>query len=222
MKKTLFAIFFLGLIEIATAQNKIMGLRGNLKGKFVNITEFGALVGKVSYETANYYCPNCYYTTNSKMAYSVSPYPTQRTVANRLNISFQTFNGFHIKPKTAVGLVVGADRYTSALLMPIAVGVRQTLLQKKEGGSSIFAAFDAGYATTWLQEDASNYKTRGGIMFNPAIGYRLPMKNGSAWILNFGYKFQEAKVDKNIEGYSIERYEKRTYNRMTVRFGIQF
>jgi hypothetical protein len=183
------------------------------KHKFVNMTEFGGLFGRIKYQT--YYGGWYPYPVN---------YPDQYQLKNKVNLSMQTFNGVYLNSKTAAGITIGVDGYGETVLMPIALGVRRTLLQKKEGGSSLQAGIDAGYSTTWLNEDNTGFHTKGGLLVSPTVGYRLPMRNGSAWLINIGYRFQRAEYEMERQGdaYWSESNEVRKYKRMVLRLGIEF
>lgn len=184
------------------------------KHPFVNITEFGVLLGRNKVENVGWW--------------GIRPanYLPSYSVQNRINASIQSFNGVYLSKKTAVGITVGVDGYGQTVLMPISAGIRQQLIKKKEGGSILLGSLDAGYATTWLNEDQTGYITKGGIMVNPMIGYKLPMRNGSSWIINFGYRYQQATYEQERQQadtpYWYESLEKRNYRRMVVRFGIEF
>lgn len=183
------------------------------KYKFVNMTEFGVLFGRIKFQTYNY----------GWYPYPTS-YPVQYQFRNRINISMQTFNGVYIDKKTAVGLTVGVDGYGETILMPLALGVRRSIVQKKEGGSSLMGGLDVGYATSWLNEDNTGFNTKGGLLISPTIGYRLPMRNGSAWLINIGYRFQRAEYEQERQGdiFWSESNEVRKYKRMVLRLGIEF
>ena len=176
------------------------------------MTEFGVLLGRNKYQTYNYYSRSY-------------PQPMQYQVQNRVNFALQTFNGVYLNKKTAIGITLGADAYGSTILMPISAGIRRNLVQKKQGGSILLGSLDVGYATTWLNEDNTGYKTSGGLLISPTIGYKLPMRNGSAWLINFGYRYQRAEYrqERNEDPiYWYESNEVRNYRRMVVRFGIEF
>ncbi len=186
------------------------------KHKFVNMTEFGGLFGRIKFQT--------YYSGWYPYPYP-NNYPDQYQIKNKVNLSMQTFNGVYMDRKTAAGITLGVDGYGETVLMPLALGVRRSLLQKKEGGSGLQAGIDVGYSTTWLNEDNTGFHTKGGILVSPTIGYRLPMRNGSAWLINIGYRFQRAeyKMDRNgNEVFWSESNEVRKYKRMVLRLGIEF
>ncbi|CAH0996881.1 hypothetical protein EMA8858_03016 [Emticicia aquatica] len=184
------------------------------KHPFVNITEFGTLLGRSKYETYNYYY----------RGYYPQPIEPQYQIQNRVNFALQTFNGIYLNKKTAVGLTLGIDSYGPTVLTPISAGIRRNLIQKKKSSSILLGSLDVGYATTWVNEDNTGYKTSGGIVICPTIGYKLPMRNGSAWLINFGYRYQRAsyKQERTSDPYWYESNEVRNYRRMVIRFGIEF
>jgi hypothetical protein len=185
------------------------------KHKFVNMTEFGGLFGRIKYQV---------YYGGWGLPYPGS-YPTQYQIRNKVNLSMQTFNGIYLDRRTAAGITIGVDGYGETVLMPIALGVRRNIVQKKEGGSGLVGGIDVGYSTTWLNEDNTGFNTKGGLLVSPTIGYRLPMRNGSAWLINIGYRFQKAEYEQERQGegaYWSESNEVRTYKRMVLRLGIEF
>jgi hypothetical protein len=211
-----------GLVLMMSANAFAQEDKGSFFSKhpFVNKTEFGGLFGRVRIPSTYYY----YYPSSSSYW---PPYPSNvtYTLKNVANISIQTFNGIYLNPKTAVGITLGADWYSGALVTPISAGLRRTLAVKKQGGSALVAGLDAGWGTTWLHEDNPNQKTSAGLMVNPTIGFKFPMRNGSAWLLNFGYKYQQVEVkdiitEENI--YNISGLETRNYNRVQMRLGFEF
>jgi hypothetical protein len=209
--KKIYILLVLGVLSFfpAIAQDKKEGFFQ--KHPFVNMTEFGVLLGRNKYPTYNYY--------------SYSSYSPQLQVESRVNFALQTFNGIYLDKKTAIGITLGVDGYGPTVLMPISAGIRRNLVQKKQGGSILLGSLDAGYATTWLNEDNTGYKTSGGLIISPTIGYKLPMRNGSAWLINFGYRYQRAKYKQERTGDAIywsESNEVRNYRRLVVRFGIEF
>ncbi|WP_394990057.1 hypothetical protein [Emticicia sp.] len=207
-------IFVLGILNFfpTIAQEAKQGFFQ--KHPFVNMTEFGVLFGRNKYESYGYYY----------RGYYPQPVDVQYQIQNRVNFALQTFNGIYLDKKTALGLTLGVDAYGSTVLMPISAGIRRNLIQKKQGGSILLGSLDVGYANTLLNEDNTGYKTSGGIIVSPTIGYKLPMRNGSAWLINFGYRYQRAeyKQERTNDPFWYESNEVRNYRRMVVRFGIEF
>ncbi len=211
--KKIFILFFCTMLStyMAQAQEK--------SHPFVNMTELGGLFGRVNIPTYSYYYP-----PHSSSWY---PYPAVQSyrVKNVSSISAQTFNGVYLNPKTAVGVTLGADWYNSALITPLAAGVRQVIARKKAGGSSLMASLDAGWGAAWFHEDNPGQKTTGGLMLNPAVGLRFPMRSGSSLLLNFGYKYQGAETKELISPenhYNISGLETKNFNRVQVRLGFEW
>lgn len=173
------------------------------KVHYVNMTEFGGLFGRVM--------PENNWTGT-----------VRRTVTNRVNFTMQTFNGVQLKPRLAVGATVGVDWYNTALLMPLAAGVRYDLTHNKTKKTGLFASLDAGYAVRWLHADATSYETKGGMMLNPGVGLKIGMRSGSALILSLSYKRQQARVQNPIGWNELSNFEQRVYNRMAFRLGVSF
>ena len=189
------------------------------KYPFVNMTEFGLLFGQNKYETGYIYAYYPYYYGGG-----VNPVANY-TIENRLSFSLQTFNGVYLTKKTAVGMTAGIDWYSATVLIPVALGIRQNIAQKREGGTIFYGSLDAGYGTIWANQDQTNYKTTGGLMLNPSLGFKLPLKSGSNILINIGYKLQKATinyVNPSDNSYFYESVETRNYNRLVLRMGLEF
>jgi hypothetical protein len=185
---------------------------------FVNITEVGGIFGRVN--APSYYYGPYYYASYSSY---IPPNSGQSEIRNVVNISLQTFNGVYIDKKTAVGFTTGIDWYNNTLIVPLELGVRRQIAQRRKGGAAIIAGVNAGYGTTWFHKDNSGNKTTGGFAISPTIGYRMPNRSGSAWVLNFGYKYQSVTISDTGEfGEDYSSVETRNHNRLLVRFGFEF
>jgi hypothetical protein len=188
--------YTVGISSGLHAQNAVF------KPHYVNMTEVGGLFGRVVYD----------------VRWSV---PLAQEVQNRLSLTIQTFNGVQLKPRLAVGATVGVDWYKTALLTPIAAGVRYDLVSTPKN-VHLFGTLDAGYGFNWLQVDGTGYDTKGGMMLNPGLGLKFGFKSGSAMLLSLTYKRQEAKVTKPLGWQEVEKWEDRVYNRMALRLGFMF
>jgi len=145
------------------------------------------------------------------------------TTKNVASLSLQTFNGFKIRKNTTLGLTVGIDSYASVLVTPIALGIRQIMVEKSDKGAKLQLGIDAGYGSTVFNPKNSQTQTNGGIMLNPAIGFIFPTKNGSAWLVNFGYKYQYLELNSSYpEDYYYSVNETRNLNRLQIRLGFEF
>ena len=213
--KKIYILIVLGIISFSStfAQDKKQGFFK--KYPFANMTELGISLGRGKYSI---------YGGNYIKQVPEEQFQVQR----KINFSAQTFNGVYLNKKTAVGLTVSVDNYGESYapttLMPIALGIRRNLAQKKPNGSILLGSLDFGYATTWLNEDNSGFKTKGGMMVSPAIGYKFLMRNGSAWLLNFGYRYQRAEYKQERTGdiFWSESNEVRNYRRLMIRLGFEF
>ncbi|HLO45878.1 MAG TPA: hypothetical protein VK175_16175 [Leadbetterella sp.] len=187
------------------------------KFPFVNQTEFGVLFGRV--KNNNYY----YYPSYS--SYWPNPTPNGFSLQNVANLSLQTFNGFQVRKKTTIGLTTGLDMYSSAILVPIAGGIRHIIFEKNDNGAKFQASLDAGYGATFANATNSYENVKGGILLNPSVGFKFPTRNGSAWLVNFGYKYQYMEISQNFEEtdiYNISSIETKNLKRFQVRVGFQF
>ncbi|MEZ0608672.1 hypothetical protein ACAW74_09160 [Fibrella sp. WM1] len=179
---------------------------------FVNYTEVGGLFGRVTYDVPTWIWNG---TTTIQS--------TDKQVENRLSLTIQTFNGVRLKPRLAVGGVVGVDWYSNALLMPVGAGVRYDLARPNQKNVQVFASADVGYGLTWLNQSTTGYElTRGGLMLNPGLGLRFGRPDKGAFLLTVSYKRQTVESNKPLQWNDIRRDESRVYNRMAVRLGVSF
>lgn len=210
MKKIYVILLFLAFS--ATAQDREVKT-----SKFVNQTEIALLAGRSL--TGSTYYPVYY----DLVPGSYQPYPPSKPGYKEKNtgsLSFQTFNGWRIKPRTAVGLTTGLDAYQGTLIMPVAAGVRQILFEKGPTLSKIQASLDLGTGTLWL-DGGDEVSKKGGLMVNPAIGFVFPTRSGSAFLLNFGYKYQHYSLSAAFDKENFWE-ESRNIKRLQVRLGFQF
>ena len=170
---------------------------------FVNYTEVGGLFGRVVY-------PDFFGSPNE-------------VLENRLSLTMQTFNGVRLRPRLAVGGLVGIDWYANALLMPVGAGVRYDLARPNQKNVQVFASADVGYGLTWLNKSSTgNDLTRGGLMLNPGIGLRFGKPDKGAFVMSVSYKRQNVEAAKPLQWNDIRRDESRVYNRLAVRMGMSF
>ena len=211
-------IFILAIIGSLVLNTSVAQKEKLFKYPFVNQTEFGLLFGRV--KNANYS-----YSYPSFSSYWPNPIPNGYSLQNVANLSIQTFNGFQVRKKTTVGLTTGFDMYSSAVLVPVALGLRHIIFEKSEQGAKLQAGIDAGYGATFGASKNSYEDVSGGILINPTVGFKFPTRNGSAWLVNFGYKYQYMEVSQNFEEsdmYNISSVETKNLNRFQVRLGFQF
>lgn len=180
--------------------------------RYVNYTELGGLFGRVAYDVA------AWTWNGNRQVQSAS-----EVVENRISPTIQTFNGVQVRPRLAVGGVVGADWYTGALLMPVGAGLRFDLARPNQKNVQVFAAADVGYGLTWLNRSSTGFElTRGGLMLNPGLGLRLGKPGGGAFLMTISYKRQTVEASKPLQWNDIRCDESRVYNRVAVRLGVSF
>jgi hypothetical protein len=167
---------------------------------FVNHTEFGGLFGRVKYQNP--------YAGNADQ------------VDSKTSLTIQTFNGVQIHQKLSAGITLGMDWYKTALLNPIAGGVRYDFVADKN--VKLFGTVDAGYAFAWFHDDPEGADTKGGLMLNPGVGMKVGKPGVAAFTIALTYKRQEAHITKVPLWDQKERFEDRVYNRLALRLGISF
>ncbi|GAB3332864.1 hypothetical protein GCM10027299_39720 [Larkinella ripae] len=170
------------------------------KPVFTNMTEVGVSFGQFRY--------NVNWATEN--------------VGKRQNITAQTFNGVQLRPKLAVGGTVGVDWYTAALITSVCGGVRYDLAQPGKKNLRVFTSLDSGYGFTWLHEDPTGYKTRGGWLITPGLGFRIGRPQNANFIMSLSYRRQEAEAEKPLGWNEIYKHETRVYNRIAFRLGVSF
>lgn len=172
--------------------------KASIKKKYVNHTEVGGLFGRVKY--------NMGYGNN--------------IVESKTNLTAQMFNGLQLNNRLSGGVTVGMDWYKTALINPIAAGVRYNLTRRKN--AILYATGDFGYGFGWFHQDSDGYKTKGGLMINPGVGMRYGKPGGNAFTIGLSYKRQDVHVDKPLQWEQTVRYEDRVYNRLAIRIGMSF
>ncbi|WP_338873990.1 hypothetical protein WBJ53_32005 [Spirosoma sp. SC4-14] len=189
-----FLLMLFGLLPLS-----VVAQTPAFKPVYTNMTEIGVSMGQVRYGT-----------------------PTVESVSKRSNLTAQTFNGVLIHPRLALGGTVGIDWYNSALLIPVCAGLRYDLAQPNQKNLRVFTSLDSGWGFTWLNEDPTGYKTTGGWVISPGIGFRTGKPNNANFIMSLSYRRQEAEADKPLSWNEIAKHETRVYNRVAIRLGISF
>ena len=129
----------------------------------------------------------------------------------------QLFNGYRFHRLLAVGGTVSLDFYDGVLVTPVALGVRGELSGRRL--SPVYGV-DAGYGTTFLNNEDSEQESEGGWMFSPSAGIWVNTGNNTAFTFTAGYRSQKATVKTNWWGGGSVR--KITYERFLLRMGFMF
>ena len=191
--KTILSVLF-GLVS-----GLAMGQSTPFRPVFINMTEVGAAFGQVRYGSVS-----------------------SESVAKRVNVTAQTFNGVLLCPRLAVGGTIGADWYNSTLILPVCAGLRYDLARPNQKNLRVFGSLDTGWGFTWLNEDATGYKTSGGWVISPGIGFRIGKPTSANFIMSLSYRRQEAQADKPLFWNELAKHETRVYNRVALRVGVSF
>lgn len=133
---------------------------------------------------------------------------------NPVGANMNLVNGFHINPKYALGVGIGLEGLTEAILPAFAEG-KYTL---KESKFSPEFRLQVGYAFSLDRYYSGSNK--GGILISPLIGFRNYTRN-SGFIFSIGYRFQNL-YSKYTDWQGIETKQIKVFNRFTLRMGFVF
>lgn len=150
-------------------------------------------------------------------------YPQQRSNSTLLNLGLETFNGLRIKKNTAVGFAVGMDSYSHGIIVPLSASVRQIIIKKGDKGAKLQASIDAGYGILGSNSPDSSLVSSGGLHVYPKLSFIFTGRNGSAFLVNFGYKYQYSSSEQSFVE-SPESFTKSEFKnkRFTIGIGFQF
>ena len=99
-------------------------------------------------------------------------------------------------------------------LMPIFIDARGYLKEKKV---SPYYNIGFGYNFTFKNEEKQIIDTKGGIMFRPAIGFKIGTAEHS-FLIDLGINFSQAKFTRDYNWET--RENKMTYRRLELRVGL--
>ena len=111
--------------------------------------------------------------------------------------SLQTVGGLHIK-KWFAGIGIGLDYYETRTI-PLFIDLRRNLLQKQK---TPFLYVDAGTNFIWKKSIDTYYqptRSRPQLFYDAGIGYKIPVKNKTAFIFSAGYSVK--KIKQTINSY---------------------
>ncbi|HLP53782.1 MAG TPA: hypothetical protein VK151_02090 [Fluviicola sp.] len=92
-------------------------------------------------------------------------------------------NGYQFSETMAIGFGLGVEKYLEALLIPMTLDIRATLIK---GKTSPTINVNAGYAP-----NSKGFNEGGGFVFNPSIGIKSYVSHKTAFIFNIGFKAQQ-------------------------------
>lgn len=140
----------------------------------------------------------------------------------RVNVGVAIANvtGYQFNRFIGAGIGVGFDTYQlldSDQFIPIFAEARGYLLEKN---ATPMFRYQIGYGIGLKDLERDLFKSEGGFYSYPAVGFRFGGKAGGNATLDLGYKVQMSKQHFRVwEGTEVRTI---TYQRMTLRFGVQF
>lgn len=144
--------------------------------------------------------------------------PSVRTV---YGFHFQYITGYQFSRYLGVGGGLSFDVYNferrEMALAPL-VQVRSFLTRTN---TAPYLSLDSGYGFAFKNREFGLNRAKGGLLLHPAIGLRFTGSNGSALLVDFGYRLQNAEYEvfTQAEGLTIRNTR---YQRAVVRLEMRF
>jgi len=129
--------------------------------------------------------------------------------------------GYQFNRWIGAGLGLGFDGYYLGYgenIIPVYAEARGYFTQKN---TAPFYSVALGYGFVPKNEQNGFSDTKGGMMFNPNIGWRFGASPTANFTLALGYKLQKASFTEQRWGSSIFK-RNYTYNRLNVKLGLLF
>jgi hypothetical protein len=146
---------------------------------------------------------------------------------SQFSIGIQDINGYRFNSHFSAGIGFGFHLYPGLVYMPLFADFRFHI-QKK--GISPYLGFAIGYTFTQMEilgfESSKDYY--GGMMVNPAFGVKFPIKRRFAFIMSFGYRYQEARIYthnaiwQSSNSYGSDYYQGYTLGYLNTKVGFEF
>ncbi|MDR2231838.1 MAG: hypothetical protein LBE56_01800 [Tannerella sp.] len=137
--------------------------------------------------------------------------------------SVVNISGYRFSEHFSMGLGVGMTP-TPYSHFPVFVDMRYTFLK---GNLRPVLAIKGGYSFARNSKDFWNYgsnndiKNIGGGMFNPEIGFRIPMSDSADFLFTLGYWYQRLGSKAGV--YTSQVYERQlNFNRLSFTIGFMF
>lgn len=105
--------------------------------------------------------------------------------------SFQTVNGYTFNRWLFTGIGVAADLYATQTNIPVFASLRGNFA--KEGRFIPFYFVDGGYGID-ITSSTTDISYKGGAMFAGGIGFKIPVNNGTGFMVSFGYRMQKGST----------------------------
>jgi hypothetical protein len=139
-----------------------------------------------------------------------------------VTVSVSTLHGIRYKSFFG-GLGIGYDAYNEWRVVPFFASLGLEAEVKKQ--NFLFFQLQAGYALTRNTPvdnfQVIRYKSKGGGMASPMVGYRVKKENISLYFMT-GYRFQRLDYETNVWWGSNTVSVKREIQRITFHIGFGF
>lgn len=133
-----------------------------------------------------------------------------------------TVGGFQLTRNFGVGLGIGKDNYSSRQgegLYPVFLETRGYLVKNN---NAPFYVMRIGYGIAFTSEKFGITQAEGGLMVNPAFGYRLGGDKTGNIFFEIGYKYQEQFIERKSTFNSDVTVIDVKYHRLSISAGIIF
>lgn len=143
----------------------------------------------------------------------------------QLGLGLQQVTGFQINRMFGAGIGVGLENFSvtnanGPLVLPVYAEARGYFFKQHK---TPYYALNVGYGFAFKNEDQNIIEAKGGWLLHPAVGFRLGSSSDTNFLFDLGYKFQRAKLTRDISQWNRETQEQRLlYKRFSVRIGIVF
>ena len=133
------------------------------------------------------------FTFGREMWYNQGNSSGSGNTISQLSIGVQDIHGYRFNRQFSTGIGFGLHLYPGLVFMPLFADFR---FHFNKHGISPFVNAEIGYTFTQMEvlgfESSKDYF--GGLLVNPAIGVRFPVKNKFSFIMSFGYRYQEVRI----------------------------
>lgn len=139
-----------------------------------------------------------------------------------IGTSINNITGYLFERWLGVGIGFGIDNYVPGageLVYPIFVEARGYIQPK---AYSFYYSLQAGYGFAFANSDFLVTEAEGGLMYQPAIGYRIPTKDALQILVTLGARFQKASFERQDPFRGGEEILTLQYQRIMMGVGIQF
>ena len=172
---------------------------------------------KIHFERSNDFQTKGFYHT---AAVALNLNTVSRNDGGLMGYALSATLGHQVNRWIGYGVGFGLDAYhphQNEMVFPLYLEGRGYLLDQ---AVTPYYTIRAGYGFVFDNEEVGLIGGSGGLMFNPAIGWRLSGRKGMNMTLDLGLQFQRATFDwwQNSERAMMEV----TYKRLNIRLGFLF